>query len=212
MRIYYIGMYEAPTAQKISLLKTAHFAHYSIVGTWTYLRDPCKKCNYYWQRIVAPLLIQWEPSTEVIGDFSWDGPFGTKFVVTERVVDKMNLMGFDCLFSEVQYVRPDRKRNVVPFPYAGPRLRWCQPTAMVSLDMERSVVAVVSHCLECGDVRYTFRDNGIVIRKQEWKQKDIFRIATNGPDLAFVTEEGRRLIEEAGLTNIAFTDAGEIID
>jgi hypothetical protein len=39
----------------------------------------------------------------------------------------------------------------------------------------------------------------------------MFRITTNGKSLAtFVTEDCRNLIQDAGFTNIGFTDAGEI--
>jgi len=205
-------MYERATAEGIASLSTARFAHFSVTGTWVYRREPCKTCGYYWQETVAPLLVQWEPSSEMIGDFSWDGPFGYVFVVKSGVAEMLHSMHLECRFLPVDYVKPDRKRSTVPFPYDGPTLLWGQCTETVNVDMKASQVNVESSCSECGDVRYTFRDSGIIVRRKQMQQLKMFRIATNGPALTFVTEEGRRLIENAALSNIAFSEAGQIIE
>jgi len=212
LKIYYIGMYENPTTERLAAMKTVAYAHFSVVGTWAYRREPCNVCGYYWQEIVPPLLVQWEPSTHVIGDFSWDGPFGDKFVVKNHVSDALNAMQFECGFLPVEYVEPERKRNTVPFPYEGPHLLWGQCSAIVDLDMEASGVELLSSCSACGDVRYTFRKDGITIRNRKWNGQKMFRISTNGPALTFVPEDGRRMIEEAGFSNIAFSEAGEIVN
>ena len=204
-------MYENPTADRLAEMTSAKYAHFSVLGTWNYRREPCNVCNYYWQEIISPLLVRWEPSTEEIGDFSWDGPFGSKFLLKRNVVNTFESIGFDCLFFPISIVRPKRKRNTVPFPYVGPELLWAKCNDTVDLDREASGVKVESSCVECGDTRYTFRKSGILIRRKNWNQQMMFRISTNGPDVVFVTEEGRHRIRDAGLSNVEFTEAGEIV-
>lgn len=212
MNIYSIGMYENPTVESLSQLKVVEFAHFSVVGTWAYRREPCKTCQYYWQEIVPPLLIQWEPSTERIGDFSWDGPFGERFIVRKHVSELLQSFQFGCNFSQVEVAKSKRTKNTVPFPYKGPELLWGQCQVTVDLDMKASGVKVESSCPDCGDVRYTLRKSGIVIRRSQWNRQHMFRISSNGPAIVFVTENGRQMLQTAGLTNVAFAEAGVIDD
>lgn len=211
MKIFGIGMYANPDADDLAKVDSVEFAHFSVVGTWNYRREPCDQCGYYWQEIISPLLVQWEPSSRRIGDFSWDGPFGYTFLLKAPVARRLNESGLAIKTAAVEYVKPDRKGEVVEFPYTGPQLVWAKDLPMVELDREASGVSQTSSCSSCGDVRYTFRDNGIIIRENDWQNHHIFRIATNGPALTFVTELGRSIIEREELTNISFREAGEIM-
>lgn len=207
-------MYENPTADRLVRMKSVAFAHFSALGTWADERVPCKICGWHWQTIVPPLLVQWEPSTDVIGDFSWDGPFGYTFVVKESVAESLRAMHFECDFLPVSFMSPERKRNArcVPYPYTGPKLLWGECGTFVDLDQEASHVELTSSCPACGDVRYTFRNSGIVIRREKWGGQRMFRITTNGRSAAtFVSEEGLQLILDAGFSNVAFSEAGEIV-
>lgn len=124
-------------------------------------------------------------------------------------------MQFECEFYSVEYVPPKRKvkTKCVAYPYDGPKLLWGKCEVFVDLDMQASSVALEDSCSVCGNVRYKFRRNGIVIRHQNWHGEKMFRITTNGKSLTtFVTEEGRRLIQQAGFSNVAFSEAGEIRD
>ena len=48
MRIFAMGMFSNPNAEELATIKSAEFAHFSIVGTWDYQREPCEDCDYYW--------------------------------------------------------------------------------------------------------------------------------------------------------------------
>ncbi len=213
MKIYCIGVDKASLAAEEVRRSDVRFAFFSAVGTWTNEREPCEVCGWHWQKKVPPLLVQWEPSSDVIGDFSWDGPYGYSFVVKEPVAAALAAMGFECQFFPVEYVKPERAARTVPFPYSGPKLLWGQCTQEVGLDMEASGVEQSSSCEVCGDSRYTFRFEGIVIRREMWGRQKMFRIGTNGRSAAtFVTEEGRRLLEDKGFSNLPFLAAGEILE
>jgi hypothetical protein len=158
-----------------------------------------------------PVDSEWEPSTTTIGDFSWDGPFGYMFIVREDIVDFFHANKIECEFRSVEYAMPRKKRRTVPFPYSGPTLYWAECNTWLSLDMQASEVMCTSSCGKCGEVAYTFRNSGIVIARKNFHGEKMFRITTNGRSAAtFVTEEGRRLIVEAGFSNVAFSEAGEI--
>jgi len=213
LKIFLLGMYENPTSDRLIGMKSAPFTHFSAVGTWANEKEPCQTCNWHWQRIVSPLVVQWEPSTDLIGDFSWDGPFGHTFVVKESVAERLKTTQFECSFYPVEYVKPERDRSTVQFPYEGEKLLWCECSAKLDVDMTASGIRLESSCPACGDVRYTFKRKGIVIRRSNWNDHKMFRIATNGrSDATFVTDEGRRFIENASFSNIQFSEAGEIVE
>ncbi len=107
MKIYRIGMFMNPTADQIVRIKEVAFAHFSAVGTWVDERAPCKACGWHWQTIVSPLRVQWEPSTDKIGDFSWDGPFGYTFIVKSDIAEALKAMQMECDFFPVEFVPPE---------------------------------------------------------------------------------------------------------
>ena len=193
----------------------SRFAHFAAVGTWVDDGSRCDACDWHGSALVEPLLVQWEPSSEVIGDFSWDGPFGLLFVVTGPVAEFLRDNGFPCDLLTVDYVPPEsrRKTRLVPYPYVGPKQYWAECRTLVDLDMNTSGVKIESSCEVCGMIRHTFRHRKITIRTRDWLGDMMFRVRTNEPSSAtFVTEEGRRLIEDAGFSNVAFSIAGKIVE
>lgn len=212
MKIYRIGMYSDPTVSGILAKKAKGFAHFSAVGPWISERPACKACGWHWQDYGVPLEVQWEVSSDIIGDFSWDGPFGTLFLIKKTLVPELRAIGFDCKFHSVSFVDHRRKKNIVPYPYDGPVLVWGVCNTFLDLDMRASDVKKEIDCKECGYSRFTVRIDGITVRKRNWSGECMFRIRSNGASLVtFVTEEGRALIEQGGFTNIGFTEAGELV-
>lgn len=214
MKIYRIGMYENPTTESLMAMKSIAFAHFSALGTWSE-GEVCGVCGLHTYDIVAPLLVRWERSSSAAGDFSWDGLFGYMFIVRERVVEFFRARQMECEFLTVEYVPPERRAGAacVAYPYAGPTLFWGNCETYLELDMPASDVAVTKSCAACGGVDYTFRSRGIVIPRENFHGEKLFRIKTNGRSAAtFATEEAHHLIRNAGLSNIAFSEAGEILD
>lgn len=217
MKIYCLAMHEEPDTDALiesGVLRA--FAFFSALGTWSKGDGLCRACQGHSQNRIEPLLVQWEPSSDVIGDFSWDGPWGYVFLVTEPVVAFLRRHGFECGFLGVEYVEPEKaskRYKCVPYPYRGPKQYWGKCETFVDLDQQASGVKLKIDCPECGRQKHTFRNEGIAIPRSNWSGEKMFRIRTNGKSLAtFVTDEGRRLIEEAGFSNIAFRPAGEIVD
>jgi len=216
MNIYCLGLNESLMSADKIRASDIRFAYFSALGTWSKGKGLCKSCQASGQDYIEPLLVQWEPSSDVIGDFSWDGPYGYTFVITEPIVDFFRHHNFVCKFLNVEYVEPEKsvmRWKCVPFPYTGPKQFWGECETFVNLDLEASNVELREDCQECGEKRYTFRYENIVIPRSNWHGEKMFRITTNGKSAAtFVTEEGRRLIEEANFNNIVFRPAGTILD
>jgi hypothetical protein len=215
VRIYRIGMYENPTTDGLLAMKSVAYAYFSVLGKWVSKRDPCNACGWHWQELGPPLLIGWEPSADVLGDFSWNGPFGYTFLVKEHAAARLRDMQVACDYFPVEYTAPIRAGSAkcVAIPYVGPQLTGALCQSFVELDMHASEVTKTKSCSVCGWLKYSFRYDGIVIRERDWHGENMFRITTNGrSEATFVTEHGREMIEREQLTNIAFSEAGEIMN
>jgi hypothetical protein len=117
------------------------FAEASLVGERSY----CKG------KRIQPLVIEWDPGSDVIGDFTWT-LIATGIAVTERV-GKMLLerfRGFELgpveMIQNPRLKRPARiTRRTKPrvwLPYEGPPLYELWVTAWVNADVDRSTVTI----------------------------------------------------------------------
>jgi len=186
------------------------YARFSHLGTWT----PgilCKACGQSTQRLTEPLLVEWEPDSESIADFSWCSYVA---LITQEVAGKLLDEGFEIALGSVEFVKPAQIRSRKPrvaYPYSGPELFWMMPTERVRVDEERSNIRMDIDCKECGQKRYTFRRDGLVIDRKNWNSPKIFQIAQYTRSRAmFVNEEGRDIISRLGFTNVRFSEAGII--
>src|SRR5690242_9568370 len=112
LKIYGISMYENPSGaafiDRLMAMKTAPFAHFAALGTWSDGKV-CDACGEHTYCYIPPLLVEWKRSTNVIGDFSWNGPFGELFIVKEQVAESLRTMQFECKYYSVEFVPPKRK-------------------------------------------------------------------------------------------------------
>lgn len=188
------------------------FAQFAVLGTWSQ-GTPCASCTATGEQLVSPLVIEWEPASSHIGDFAWDG--GYTCIVGPKVERFLSANRFGCQFAPVDQVGPmkgtRKTQERAAMPYSAKQLRWLRPTMQIALDERQSGVRVESICGTCGRIEKTFKFEGIVIPQKSWRPCKLFLIAQNEPSGAtFVTEEGRREIEEQRFSNIEFREAGYI--
>jgi hypothetical protein len=187
------------------------FASFSHIGTWSD-GSVCKVCSEITSRLVEPLQIQWDDGTEQIGDFSW---CGYTAIVLDPVRKFLNKNKFNVVYGKVDVVRPthNTKRPRVQFPYNGPNLSWLIPKRQILLDEKQSDVHITSDCRACGEVRYNFKQDGVVISKSSWDGEQMFLIKQFMPSAAkFITEDGLAMLNKVGFTNLKPRLAGEIED
>ena len=137
------------------------FAQASRRGAWSQGAGLCPECSASHQKRVQPLILEWEPSADVVGDFTWLG-FGSDMAVSERVAEAVKFFGgFE--LGPVEMVqgsesRPDgganRAKPRVLLPYRGPRLHELWISGNVHLDPEKSSVRLIKECRTCGQKHY----------------------------------------------------------
>ncbi len=187
---------------------SSDYASFSHVGTWT-KGVLCQKCEQPTSKLISPLMIEWEPGSSVIGDFSW---CGYTVVVSTSTRNFLIDSGADCEFRDVVVVAPTTKsKKIVPYPYEGPKLKWLIPTNRIPLNESKSGVKLLIDCDECKQKKYTFKAEGLHIDKNNWLGQNIFYIEQyTRSDAIFVTEEIRNIILKSKLSNITFSEAGII--
>ena len=191
-------------------MKPSVFAQFAAVGAWTD-GSICESCGeLIGGERAEPLQTEWEDGTDRIGSFSWSS---YTCAVTDDVRQFLVERGVDCLFGRVEVMRPTRKtrRLRVPFPYTGPNLHWLMPTRRVPLNEARSSIKLVSDCPQCGQKRYTFKREGLMIDAAEIGNTSLFLIDQFGKsDATFVTEPLLSGLKSQGFTNLSPRLAGEI--
>lgn len=200
------------------------FARAMRIGTWSPNPGPgaCPKCGNPRQKRVPPLVIEWLPGSDLIGEFTWPS-FNDEIVVTQRVREALE-DSFCCVrfLPIMMHQNPNVRRPQRPnkrtkprvwLPYHGVPLWDLQPTTSCQLDLRRSTVAYISACDICGRqilVRPPLERRYLILDGSTWGGEDIFRVLEY-PELLFCTERLRRFVESRSFTNVDFHLAGEVL-
>jgi hypothetical protein len=208
------------------------YARASHVGTWVEVGDPPR------DERVKPLVIQWEPGSTVIGDFTWVGT--SSYVVKRSVAEELLEAGFKGFELGPVEIVPNRhhkkpKRNILQLPNVQPDLVDLWVTKWVPFNHERTTVHVVGEeggkpiyeldgieMIEVGNwhpetgtldkIRIPRTpERGLYVDARELGDCDIFR-TTELPVGINCTDRLRNFIVDKGYTNIVFFEVGETID
>ncbi|MBK9259933.1 MAG: hypothetical protein IPM54_08875 [Polyangiaceae bacterium] len=185
-----------------------------------------------------PIVIEWLPDSDVVGDFTWPG-FDTELVITDQVARALadrGIGGFELreveMFESAKVAKMSRrrlKRPRVRLPYTGPKLWDLWPTAWTHADMERSTIT--TRQLADGTTDYELL--GIQDEESTWDQENgvmhnrmIPRIEGQGlfvppidgifrvyefPGGILCTDNVKCLIEEHRFTNVSFVEMGDVL-
>jgi hypothetical protein len=215
------------------------FARASRRGSWSPSSGVCPECGASSQERIRPLVLEWEPGSDTIGDFTWPG-FGSDIAITERVAKALeNVVGFKLgpveMVQEPNLKLPpsSRRGDRVWLPYQGPQLWELWVTQQVHLDVERSSVWMVKECRSCGRQQHAV--DGIERWETGWDNERREPVTTHFPrsrglGLCFVddaiaptavfrshefpswvlcTDRLKELVEKEGFTNVRFLEVGE---
>jgi hypothetical protein len=199
------------------------FAEASRLGTWHPIdAKVCPECGDARQKRIPPLIIEWEPGSDVIGDFTWPG-FNLEVVVSQKVKEAFEVQFPEVGFASIQFwqnprlTRPalpnKRTKPRVWLPYSGSDLWEIIPQKWFHLDCDKSNVVVEKQCSTCGKIIYKKRSwtDRFVIDDSSWEGENIFRIYEY-PGPIYCTEDAKIFIEKSGFSNIRFSEEGEIRD
>lgn len=199
------------------------FAQAGSRGTWfpTGVKI-CPECNSSRQKRVSPLILEWEPGSDVVGDFAYLS--GDEVVVTQKVKDALEKRFREVKFGAVKFWqekklhRPQkitrRSKPRIWLPYDGPTLWNVIPTKWCHLDYEKSKVSILKECATCGKTIYvhpSWPERHLVIDTTTWNGEDIFHVYEYSGGI-FCTQRAKEYVEMAGFTNVAFLEDGEIFD
>lgn len=204
------------------------FAEGRIRGAWDESRGLCKACGYNLVREIAPLIITWEPGSDLVGDFTWPGSART--LVSERAADVLERFA-PIVRGPVEYVDdPGRRRRKgdtrVPFPYEGPPQVEVRSSVCVDVDLARSTIDASPPCDHCGSVYRTIHGwetrargeivprepgNGLFVPTADLGGAGVFHLHQTSGRPLYCTTEVRRAIEAEGLTNVHFAEIGDLV-
>lgn len=207
-------------------------------GSWTDADGgTCSGCSASRQERVRPLLMVWEPGSDVVGDFVWPG-FGSEVVVTNPVLDVLSPRFTGFTVGPVHVVDESglvtRSGPRVSLPYSGPPLHELWTTTWADADRQRSTLELERTCAICGtefwhvdgvehwNSRFDASEGrlvrnrvgrvagrGVYVSADQLDGADIFRVRQL-PGWVMCTDSVRDVIRERGFSNVDLLQLGEL--
>jgi hypothetical protein len=186
------------------------FAECYAIGTLLKL-PPCKACNRILDKLVAPLVIEWEPKESPqrgfpVPDFLWQNDL---IVVSERVrlaCETEGIKGVE--FSDV-VIKPPKRIYKRPGKVDVPPLSFFQIKATLAVDANRSKRRVEEHCPQCGWIVYERKpDQPFVVIKPQNVEADIFFV--QGLGIKCCTQRFHEFVSSHEFSNIAVKEFGKL--
>lgn len=205
--------------------KDFSYARASRRGTWQ--GTPARR--------IRPLIVEWEPDSDVIGDFTWPG-FDSDAIVTDDVgktLQRAGVPGFELapvqMVENSEQLKRHSKKPRVLLPYVGPQLWDLWVTAWTQIDRARSTVKEI----QAEDGSESFQVSGVQRTDKIWDQvkgylitrevprtegqglfipttRGIFRIS-EFPAWIFCTDDVKQVVEAHGFTNVSFLEMGDVL-
>jgi hypothetical protein len=194
------------------------FARACRLGTW--VSDSglglCPECGMPQEKRVRPLIMEWEPGSQVIGDFSWPGNLDD-IVVTTRVKNRLDGLITGVEFSSLivkdaahSKSRKTKVRASLARKQAETTALWDMwVTAWSHLDHAASRLVMERECNAC-HYRYfrpPARNKKLVLDPASWHGESVFK-CYELPVWIFAVEEVRDMIIEEEFTNVVFREIG----
>jgi hypothetical protein len=214
------------------------FAQAGRRGSWSESPGVCPECTGSRQHRIPPLVLEWQPGADVVGDFVWVGP---DLACRRQVIEALSARFLGPVGGPVEMAqdakvrRTPRAKSRVWLPYEGPELRELLTDVIVPFDPKRSSVRVEKVCSTCGRVFRAvdglehWKTTWDVKRRQGTRKKiprppgcgylvadadrgDAGIFSPIDDEIGVVmlcTDEVKRFIEAQHPTNISFLEAGE---
>jgi len=192
------------------------FAYFGIRGTWEPKQSQgvCPECKMTGQKRVPPLIIEWEPGSDLAGDFVWGG-ISFELVCKDAIAKELDqeFNGFEIhpieMFQDPSIGKPKdpktAKRRRIYLPYDGPELSELWVESWIPLDEAKSRLNLEKVCSSCGYRFYTPKRTGLVLDESENMLYDFFR-TPQFPAWIFCSERLKCYIESRAFSNVAFRD------
>ena len=164
------------------------------------------------QKRVPPLVLEWEPDSDDVGDFAWGG-FGAEVVIRRAIADELGKHFSGFVAEPIEMIERDesndrgvRVKPKVQLPYNGPELCELWIDSWGSLDEQASQVVHERTCGTCGFRFYKPKRSGLILANESFLP-DFFRLQ-QFPSWMFCTGSVREFVLKKGWLNITFLDVG----
>jgi len=197
------------------------YARATRLGTW-FPDDAelCQECGASNSSRVRPLVIEWEPGSDVIGDFTWPGLLDDIIVsqgVRESLEGRFSGFEFGPVImnqdpkSQKSSTAKGREKPRVRLPYKGPALWDLWVTSWCHFDVFASGMVMEKECQTCHRKFFKPPDNEeiLIIDPRTWNGTHIFK-TYEYPACVFCVEEVKLEIEKNRFTNISLSRHGHI--
>jgi hypothetical protein len=207
---------------------------------WIEVGELCPECGRIELRPAVPLVIEWEPGSDKVGDFSY---VNRRWIVKEAVIESLrkHFRGFESgpleMIERPGLRRPKRatgRNRRIWLPYDGPPLAEFVITAEVSMapcstvktelcsncgrDIDSEVIGIeeISHRYDkkLGHVvpyhKKRVRGQGLFACRADLGESDFFRFRDWG--FYCCTERAKYFIEAQGFSGVQFEEVGDVIE
>lgn len=181
----------------------SRFARAGRRGRWSEGEGLCGVCGASQETRRQPLVIEWEPGSDLVGDFVWPG-LDDDVALTRAAFEVLaaKFSGFEA--GPVEMIEPSRSPRrsgsssgyspTVRLPYEGPELVELWVTARARFEPAKSHARRISHCETCG--AEAFEVDGVERVDVSWDSDERVLRRTRVPALA-----GRGLHIDRGQLN-----------
>jgi hypothetical protein len=197
------------------------YARASRLGTW-FPEDAelCKECTADSSTRVRPLIIEWEPGSDMIGDFTWPGHLDD-IIISQRVRESLEgrFSGFEfgpIRMNEDPKLKKSssakgRKKPRVSLPYQGPPLWDLWVTSWCHFDLSASGMVLERECQTCHTKTFKplAEDQVLIVDIRTWDGSQIFK-TYECPACVFCLDEVKVKIERNEFSNVSFSRRGYI--
>jgi len=207
-----------------SLDDSGKFAHAYVEGT--YIEHPdCPKCGAFQEERISPLVIEWEPGSDLIADFTFLMILEV-VLIKDPVREFLKMKGFTGFeFGPVTMIqnpklkkplRPNRRSTRrVWLPYEGPPLSELKIAPSCDLNYEKSRWTLLAECDTCHTKQFS-DDKGrglpyeesLIVDGSTWNGSDFFRL--HGNPITYVTERAAEALQSANFSNLRIRRRGFI--
>lgn len=194
-----------------ALTVETEFRSVGIIGTWK--EFPCPGGGDAHFKLEPPLVVDLESDEREFAEIVW-GYGSYDFICTTFARHIFEDIGEHFRFEDVriQFGRFKQRGNPTYEAIREKKFFWPIPRKTISIDPVENGLMEEILCDRCGMKKYKFKIENLKIRQSQVLKVDAFCIKEIGQySPIFVTGEYKEALLRAGLTNIAFFEAGKFV-
>jgi hypothetical protein len=182
---------------------------------------PCPECGASRVKFKPPFTLEWEPGSDIIGDFTFPG-LGETIIIKDSVKTGFESRFHDFELFPIEFRQDPKLRKPtritkrtqprIWLPYTGSALWELEITKWCRLELEKSGVTLEKICFTCGREIFLYDSSSTlrwVVDAKTWAGEDFFHLFESRRWI-FCSEKVKSFIEQSGFSNVKFIEYGII--